>query len=84
MARGWESKGVEQQQAENLGSSQPEKHAITREEADVSRRREGLLLRRKHVLKQLEAIHHERHRAMLETALAELDSQLQNIKLEKS
>ena len=79
MARGWESKGVEQQQAENLGSSPPKKHAITPQGADLNRQREGLLLRRKHVSKQLEAVHNERHRAMLETALAELDSQLRNL-----
>ena len=72
MARGWESKAVEQQQAEALrpGSRGP---LLSPQQAARSRQLEGLQLSRKRVLNQLATARDPRHRKMLEEAVAELD-----------
>lgn len=76
MARGWESKSVEEQQAQAAeGGSRPMR-PLTPEEIAHKREREGLLLSRTRVLQQLQAAHHPSHRKMLEDALAELESRL--------
>jgi hypothetical protein len=76
MARGWESKSVEQQQEQLSASTEP-KRQLTPEQIDQEKRRQGLQLSRQHILQQLEVASNPQHRAMLEAALAELDSQLQ-------
>jgi hypothetical protein len=77
MARGWESKSVEAQQAEAAqGRSEP-KPRLTSVEVDQLHRLQGLQLSRQHILHQLEAAQNSRHRDMLLHALAELDSQIQ-------
>jgi hypothetical protein len=73
MARGWESKGVEQQQDENLASPIAGKPRITAQQAVLARQREDLQLRRKRVVAQLEKAQNSQYRAQLEAALAELD-----------
>jgi hypothetical protein len=75
MARGWESKSVEQQQ-EAAAGSHPAGPRLTADQIDKQRQRNDLLLSRKHVLQQLQAAQSPRHREMLESALAELDSRL--------
>ena len=40
------------------------------------RRRQGLMLSRQYVLRQLEAVQNPRHREILQSALADLDAQL--------
>jgi len=74
MARGWESKSVEEQQTEseqaNAGS------VLTREQAEGRRIRDGLLLSRRKVAAQLELAVNPVHRQMLERALADLDLKL--------
>ena len=75
MARGWESKSVEEQQS--AASAQIEsKQRLTPEQAAVKQAREALELSRRRVLQQLQSIHNPRHRQMLEGALSELDSRL--------
>ncbi len=75
MARGWESKAVEQQQEEAAASkTRPKRLSV--EQATEQKRRQGLLLSRTRVLQQLEAASNPCHRQMLEAALAELDAQL--------
>jgi hypothetical protein len=77
MARGWESKSVEAQQAEaEEGRSEP-KPRLTPVEVDQLHRLQGLQLCRLHTLHQLEAAQNSRHRDMLRHALAELDRQIQ-------
>jgi hypothetical protein len=77
MARGWESKSVEAQQAEAAeGRSEP-KPRLTPLEADQLRRLQGLELSRQSVLRRLEAVQNPRQRDMLRNALAELDRQIQ-------
>jgi hypothetical protein len=75
MARGWESKSVEEQQV--AASTQVEsKQWLTPEQAATKQARDALELSRKRVLQELESAGNARHRHMLESALADLDSKL--------
>ena len=76
MARGWESKSVEAQQAEAGEKSAKPGPAMTAEEAARWRKRESLRLSRQVVLQQLEASTNPRHRKLLQDALADLDEKL--------
>jgi hypothetical protein len=76
MARGWESKSVEQQQEEATSSTQQRGQPLTAEQIAENQRREGLELSRHRILQQLEVASNPQHRSMLEAALAELDAQL--------
>lgn len=76
MARGWESKSVEQQQAESRLPKQKGKQ-LTAEQLVNQRRKRGLELSRRRVAEELEHASNPRHRAMLEAALADLSQQLQ-------
>jgi len=76
MARGWESKSVEQQQEEMAEQRKPARTQISPDGQQRNRKREGLLLSRGRLTQQLQAASHPRHRQMLEQAIAELDRQL--------
>lgn len=80
MARGWESKSVEQQQEERSAQNQTVRPPISLEDQQRNRKREGLLLSRGRLLQQLQAASNSRHREMLERSIAELDSQLSSLK----
>jgi hypothetical protein len=77
MARGWESKAIEDQigaaEAEREARSRP---ALTPEEAALRERRNGLLLARARTVASLEAAADPRYRALLERSLAHLDAEL--------
>ena len=76
MARGWESKSVEQQQEER-SAPRTDLHApVSPEQQQHNRKRDGLLLSRQRLTQQLQAACNPRHRQMLEQSLAELDRQL--------
>jgi hypothetical protein len=75
MARGWESKSVEQQE-EMAEQRKPARAQISLDEQQRIRKCEGLLLSRGRLTQQLQAASHPRHRQMLEWAIAELDRQL--------
>ena len=75
MARGWESKGVENQQQEAQDrSSVP----VRTDPADVARRteRETLMLSRTRALADLQQACAPAHRSMLEHAIRALDERL--------
>jgi hypothetical protein len=75
MARGWESKSVEEQQS--AANTQVEsKQRLTPEQAARKQERDAIELSRRRVLQQLDEIQNPRHRQMLEAALAELDERL--------
>jgi hypothetical protein len=75
MARGWESKSVEEQQS--AANTQVElKQRLTPEQAARKQQREAIELSRRRVLQQLDEVQNPRHRQMLEAALAELDERL--------
>src|SRR5580658_3202715 len=76
VARGWESKSVEDQQAQALSAPGPVKPPLTPAQIATQRQRQSLLLSRRHVLQQLEASRSPRHREILHRALADLDSQI--------
>ena len=76
MARGWESKSVEQQQEEMSERRKTVRDPISPKQQQRNRKHEGLLLSRQRLTKQLQAASNPRHRQMLEQALAELDRQL--------
>jgi hypothetical protein len=75
MARGWESKSVEEQQAAATATHEL-KQPLTPEQKAIRQQSEALQLSRKRILQQLEAAQNPRHRQVLENALAELDSRL--------
>ncbi len=76
MARGWESKSVEAQQAEANDRSAKAGPLMSAEEAARWRERESLRLARQSVLRQLETTTNPRHRKLLQDSLAELDEKL--------
>ena len=79
MARGWESKGVEQQQEERAAASQPAKPRRPASKIRDLQRRQTLLLARQQTLHQLQASSSPQRRKMLEMALASLDAQVQSL-----
>ena len=80
MARGWESKSVEEQ----IAASQDRKAAATtraRTADDIERetRRQGLLLSRAKIVRDIENARDERHRTALRQALDYIDAQLHTL-----
>jgi len=76
MARGWESKSVEQQQADLVDPTKAAGPRLSPAQQKRNRQREGLLLARKRLADQLQAASRAPHRQMLARALAEIDKQL--------
>ena len=77
MARGWESKAVEEQindREQQLEESA--KPILTPAELKERTRREGLLLARNHTLQLLNTATNERYRKILTDTLAHIDTQL--------
>jgi hypothetical protein len=75
MARGWESKSIESQQ-DDAATRSPELAPVSAEEASRRAQRATLSLARNHALAELQQACRPPHRAMLEQAIAELDSRL--------
>jgi hypothetical protein len=76
MARGWESKSVEAQQAEAVEQRSQPRPRLSKEEANRQREKEGLRLSRQRILQQLSSTENPRHRKVLEQALAALDEKM--------
>lgn len=77
MARGWESKSVEQQQEELAEQrSAIRTTPVSADEQCRNRKRQGLLLSRQRLTQQLTSAVNPTHRQMLEQAVAELNRQL--------
>ena len=77
MARGWESKSVESQQ--EIGSRMDRGGALTAEQREVRKKREGLELSRRRILQEMETTRSEARRAYLEQALAFLEGELRKL-----
>jgi len=80
MARGWESKAVEDQ----MGSAEADKNArpkpVSSQRArEKQAQRESLLLSRTELLNRLKAARNERYRAQLELALEHLEGKLREL-----
>jgi len=77
MARGWESKSVEDQQdAAERARAVRQAPALTPEAQARAQQRESLRLARTNTVATLQTACNPRHRAMLEETLAHLDAQL--------
>jgi hypothetical protein len=77
MARGWESKSVEDQ----IGAAEAAKEArarraLTDDQLEQLKRREGLLLERTRIIREMERAYKRRHLAVLERGLAHIESEL--------
>ncbi len=79
MARGWESKSVEEQQASLLDQVKQARIPLNPEQAEQQRHREGLGLSRTRLLAQLKTAQNPRLREMLQSALADLDTQISRL-----
>ena len=79
MARGWESKSVEEQQSEAKAERQIQKVRLSPKEIAKQRQKDGLVLSRNRVLQQLQAATSATHRQMLEIALADLDAKISRV-----
>jgi hypothetical protein len=77
VARGWESKSVEDQvDSAQRESSSPKPVQTSAEKLAVERERALINLARTNVHRQLEVTENERHREQLNRALADLDKKL--------
>jgi hypothetical protein len=76
MARGWESKSVEEQQSESMTAPTGSRQQLTPEQIVAKRHQAELQLARKHILDQLQTVQNGRHRKMLQDALADLEARL--------
>jgi hypothetical protein len=80
MARGWESKSVEAQQAEATEpSSKTRATRLSPEEAARAREKENLRLARQRVLQQLETSEDERHQRLLRDSLTAVEEKLRKL-----
>ena len=80
MARGWESKSVEDQIAASEDRKEASsKPARTADEIERESRRQGLLLSRAKIVRDIENARDDRHRTALAQALDYLDSQIKGL-----
>ena len=84
MARGWESKSVEEQISQRESDSQKSaKQILTPRQLELRSQREGILLARSRILCSLESACDSRYRALLERSLSHLDTQLARLEAEE-
>ncbi len=81
MARGWESKSIESQQAD-ASADRTKKRALTPEAQAIEAQRRDLTLARARVAADLERATAPAHRQMLEAALVDLDSKIEKLRLQ--
>ncbi len=80
MARGWESKAVDDQiVAAESAKAERESVDMTAEAREIARRRQTLLLNRARTLQSLQLACNPRHRALLEATLESLDIELRSL-----
>jgi len=80
MARGWESKSVESQmESAKEQTSGGGRRELTSEEKETERVRQGLMLSRTYILRQIEASTNERYKQTLQHALSEIDQKLEKL-----
>ena len=81
MAKGWESKSVEEQQS--LASQTPlteeDRLRLSKENAEKARALQALKLSRTRVVQQMELCGNERYRSMLEKELSYLDGEISKL-----
>lgn len=81
MAKGWESKAVEEQQS--LASQTPltdeDRQRLSKDRAEKMRSLQALNLSRARVLQQIERCTNDRYREMLQSELAHLEAEIQKL-----
>ena len=82
MARGWESKAVEDQIGEAQARKEARRKHSTPEEDELNRRKEALLRERTRIEHEMERAYMRRHLVILERGLAHINAEL--AKLEQS
>lgn len=84
MARGWESKSIEEQieaaREEKPLAIKPETHPEDLNDEKPSRHKESLLLARARILKDLQTTENPRYRAFLESSLPAIEQQIKEMK----
>ena len=77
MARGWESKSVDDQIADaEAAKAERQKRKLPAAERQRASRRDALMLNRARTLQSLQAACDRRYRALLEQTLAHLDAEI--------
>jgi len=79
MAKGFESKSVEEQQNEVRNAQKSTKPRLTPEQIVHRQSRNRLEMSRQRVMQQLQVACNPNHRNMLEKALADLDEQIAKV-----
>jgi hypothetical protein len=80
MARGWESKAVEEQiDAAETGRKALRRKNLTAAEIEVQKRREGLIVERQRIVREMEQGYKRRYLVLLERALAHVDAELERL-----
>jgi hypothetical protein len=81
MARGWESKSIEEQQISAAEDKEHDraKQASTASEIERRKQKEGLLLERARIVRQIQGGHKQRYLELLERALAHVEQELSNL-----
>jgi hypothetical protein len=80
MARGWESKSVEDQiDMAEARSANARAKVLSEEAIETLRKRESILMSRTRVVRDIENAQNPRYRAVLTKALADLDAQLSTL-----
>jgi len=76
MAKGWESKSVEEQQSEARDAQKSTKPRLSAEQIAQKQARNSLDMSRQIAIQQLQTACNPNHRNMLEKALTDLDERL--------
>ncbi|HZO55405.1 MAG TPA: hypothetical protein VFB63_22045 [Bryobacteraceae bacterium] len=79
MARGWESKEVESQQAQAEGAMRVKKRVLTPEQIEQTSKRQLIELDLARIERELLATPHPRRRSQLQAALDHLNKQLADV-----
>jgi hypothetical protein len=79
MARGWESKSVEDQIASAAERKTSPRRVLTAEAREIESRKTGLLLSRAKIVSDIEKARDNRHREALHQALDYLDRQIEKL-----
>ena len=82
MARGWESKSVEDQMASAEANRAPKGPIVSPQNRERESRKAGLLLSRAKTLNDIEHARDDAYRLMLQQALDYLDAQIATLEVE--
>ena len=81
MARGWESKAIEEQMNEAEARRQaPAERERTAFEIEQQKRKDGLLLDRARLLREMQGTRNQRYLTLLERGLAHIEAELAKLR----